>query len=116
MSSPVLHAFFVGRALAEAVNERAEQLLTDSLSWLGKFDAEQREYLRQFTEEVMARAQQAEAKAAQANPGVATSSYGGFGEGAETEDLQATIDTLRAEIAQVRVALQQYRATSQPGA
>lgn len=104
MSSPMLHAFFVGRALADAVNERAEQLLTDGLSLVGKFDAEQREYLRQFTEDVMNRAQQAEAEA-----GGSTQS----GEVGTTTDLQATIDTLRAEIAQVRVALQQYRATAQ---
>ncbi|MFQ4135596.1 DUF6825 family protein [Nodosilinea sp. PGN35] len=102
----MLHAFYVGRALADAVNERAERLLTDGLSLVGKFDAEQREYFRQFTEEVMARAQQAEAETgvpyAEPTAGVGS-----------TTDLQATIDTLRAEIAQVRVALQQYRATSQ---
>ncbi|HIK43597.1 MAG TPA: hypothetical protein IGR64_01795 [Leptolyngbyaceae cyanobacterium M65_K2018_010] len=111
MSSPVLHAFFVGRALAETVSDRAERFLTASLSWLGQFDAEQRESLRQFTEEVMARAQQAEAEA-----GPATSGASGFtAGGTQTEDLQATIDTLRAEIAQVRVALQQYRSASQSG-
>ena len=71
MSSPVLHAFFMGRALADAVNERAES-------------------------------------------GVAYSGApGASGEGGTVTDLQATIDTLRAEIAQVRVALQQYRSTSQ---
>lgn len=102
MSSPMLHAFFVGRALAEAVNEQAAHLLTDSLSWLGQFDAEQRERLRQFTEEVLARAHQAESSAAPSAAGMATS-------GEATVDLQATIDTLRAEVAQVRVALQQYR-------
>lgn len=109
MSNPVLHAFFVGRAVAEVINDRTERLLTDSLSWLGQFDAEQREALRQFTEEVMARAQQVEA------------TYGGgasspFANGAASvdspEDLQATIDNLRAEIAQVRVALQQYRSST----
>jgi demethoxyubiquinone hydroxylase (CLK1/Coq7/Cat5 family) len=104
MSSPILHAFFVGRALAEAVNEQAEHLLTNSLSWLGQFDAEQREHLRQFTEEVLARAQQAEAAAGASptSPAAASDLEGGV-------DLQATIDTLRAEVAQVRVALQQYR-------
>ncbi|PSR17023.1 hypothetical protein C8255_14695 [filamentous cyanobacterium CCP3] len=105
MSSPVLHAFYVGRALADAINERAERLLTDGLSLVGKFDAEQREYFRQFTEDVMARAQQAEAEA-----GV---TYSGTAPAVADTDLQATIDTLRAEIAQVRVALQQYRTTSQ---
>lgn len=108
MSSPVLHAFFVGRALADAINERAERLLTDGLSLAGKFDAEQREKFRQFSEEVMARAQQAEAEAGEPYSGAPAS-----GAGTTTPDLQATIDTLRAEIAQVRVALQQYRATSQ---
>lgn len=112
MSDPVLHAFFVGRALAETINDRAERLLTDSLSWLGQFDAEQREYFRQFAEEVMARAQQAEATAGEAVPGSSGSPFSA--DGAATEDLQATIDTLRAEIAQVRVALQQYRTTAQP--
>ncbi|MBD2232029.1 DUF6825 family protein [Phormidium tenue] len=108
MSSPVLHAFYVGRALADAVNERAERLLTDGLSLVGKFDAEQREYFRQFTEEVMTRAQQAEAEAGEPYMGSSASAAAG-----SATDLQATIDTLRAEIAQVRVALQQYRATSQ---
>lgn len=109
MSSSVLHAFFMGRALADAVNERAERLLTDGLSLVGKFDAEQREYFRQFTAEVMARAEQAEAESGVTYSGAA----GTTGEGGTATDLQATIDTLRAEIAQVRVALQQYRSTSQ---
>ncbi|TVP66791.1 MAG: hypothetical protein EA342_10895 [Leptolyngbya sp. LCM1.Bin17] len=110
MSDPMLHAFFVGRALAEALNEQAERLVTDSLSLLGKFDAEQRERLRHFTEDVMVRAQQAEAAAAQTTSGMTPTA--GFGtDGPSTQDLQATIDTLRAEVAQVRVALQQYRAT-----
>lgn len=109
MSNPVLHAFFVGRALAEVINDRTERLLTDSLSWLGQFDAEQREALRQFTEEVMARAQQAEAahSTESANP-----FYDGTATSEPREDIQATIDNLRAEIAQVRVALQQYRSTA----
>ncbi len=114
MSEPNLHAFFMGRALAEAINERAERLLTDTISMVGKFDAEQRENLRQFTEDVMARAQQSEAEvgtAAGVSDTVASGS--GFGTSGAAPDLQATIDTLRAEIAQVRVALQQYRATSQ---
>ncbi|MGF1568213.1 MAG: DUF6825 family protein [Nodosilinea sp.] len=117
MSSPVLHAFFVGRALAEAVNERTERLLTDALSLAGKFDAEQREYFRQFAEEVLTRAQQAEAEAAPygATSTTTAASSTGFGTLGTATDLQATIDTLRAEIAQVRVALQQYRATSQTG-
>lgn len=112
MSNSVLHAFFVGRALAEAVNERTERLLTDTLSLVGKFDAEQREYFRQFTEDVLARAQQAEAEAGPASSGGTGAETVGFGAMGAPQDLQATIDTLRAEIAQVRVALQQYRTPS----
>jgi len=112
MSDPVLHAFFVGRALAEAVNEQAEKLLTDTISLVGKFDAEQRENLRQFTEDVLARAHQAEEEAGSVSVGEPSSGASGFGTVGGGQDLQATIDELRAEIAQVRVALQQYRATS----
>jgi len=108
----MLQAFFVGRALAAAVGERAEHLMSDSLSKLGKFDAEQREYFRQFTEEVMARAEQERAAAGADQPNAATgatSSSAASSTAVGTEDLQATIDNLRAEIAQVRASIQQYR-------
>ncbi len=103
----MLQAFFVGRALAAAISERAEHLISDGLSELGKFDAEQREKLRQFTEEVMTRADQ-ERAAAGANT-AADNSSGLSVNSAGVEDLQATIDNLRAEIAQVRAAIQQHR-------
>ncbi len=54
MTNPIVHSFFVGRALAETLYERAEASLTNALSDLGKLDAELREELRQFTEQVMA--------------------------------------------------------------
>ena len=108
MSNPMLQAFFVGRALAAAVSESAEHLVSDGLSQLGKFDAEQRENFRQFTEEVMARAEQERAAAgAPAAPESSPSSGGSTA--ADGEDLQAVIDNLRAEIAQARAALQAYR-------
>lgn len=100
----MLQAFFVGRALAAAVGERAEHLVSDGLSQLGKFDAEQRENLRQFTEEVMVRAEQEKA-AAGADYATGTPT----GTPTAAEDLQATIDNLRAEVAQARAAIQQYR-------
>ncbi|MBE7380175.1 MAG: hypothetical protein F6J95_002045 [Leptolyngbya sp. SIO1E4] len=107
MSDPMVHAFFVGRALAATVAERFEQTMTEALSNLGKFDAEQRENLRQFADEVVARAQQQEAEVSQ--------DYADSGspltQTATPQDLQATIDNLRAEIAQVRSSLQQYRAS-----
>lgn len=109
MSNPVVHAFFVGRALAATVGEQTERLVTDALSGLGQFDAEQRENLRQFTEEVLARAEQEEAAARQAQS--ASNNGAGGTPPPQAQDLQATIDNLRAEIAQVRASLQQYRAS-----
>lgn len=100
----MLQAFFVGRALAAAVSERAEHWVSDGLAQLGKFDAEQRENFRQFTEEVMARAEQEKAAA-----GADTTTASADMSSPATEDLQATIDNLRAEIAQVRAAIQQHR-------
>ncbi|MEM8543274.1 MAG: DUF6825 family protein [Cyanobacteria bacterium P01_H01_bin.119] len=104
----MVHAFFIGRALATIVGERVEQAMTDSLSALGRFDAEQRENLRQFTEEVMERARREEETSGQAAPSTDAAPY----PAAESADLQATIDNLRAEIAQVRASLQQHRAAS----
>ncbi|MBD2298304.1 hypothetical protein H6G80_09255 [Nostoc sp. FACHB-87] len=103
MSNPLLQAFFVGRAVAEVINERLEVALTDALSELGKFDAEAREQLRQFTEEVTARANRA---AEAANVGQTTTV------GEDPVDLQANIDELRAEIALLRNELQRYRSSS----
>ncbi len=107
MSNPLLQAFFVGRAAAEVINERLEVVLTDALSEVGKFDAEAREQLRQFTQEVTERANRA---AEATNPGQATS--GVRQPSSEPVDLQATIDELRAEIALLRNELQRYRSSS----
>ncbi|WP_017652379.1 DUF6825 family protein [Fortiea contorta] len=106
MSNPLVQAFFVGRAVAEVFNERLEVALTDALSELGKFDAETREQLRQFTDEVLERANRA---AAAANAGETTT---GGTTGSESVDLQAVIDELRAEIALLRTELQKYRSNS----
>lgn len=107
MSNPLVHAFFVGRAFAEALGEQLENAVTDSLSELGKFDAEQRERLRQFTEQVIERANREEEAAMQ---GRTTSAL--VRRGSQPEDLQATIDELRAEVAQLRAELQRYRSRS----
>ena len=113
MNNPMLQAFFVGRALAAAVSEKAGLLVSDSLSELGKFDAEQRERLRQFTEEVMTRAEQEQAAAASGSGGAGSvAPQPPSGAASDTEDLQATIDNLRAEIAQARAAIQQHRQNS----
>jgi polyhydroxyalkanoate synthesis regulator phasin len=103
MNNPLVQAFFIGRAVAEVINQRIEVALTDALSDLGKFDAEAREQLRQFTEEVLARADRA-AKAAECG-----TSTGTYTTSTESVDLQAEIDELRAEIALLRTELQKYR-------
>ncbi|NES18404.1 MAG: hypothetical protein F6K41_05610 [Symploca sp. SIO3E6] len=104
MSDPVIHAFFLGRAIAQAINEQVENTLTNALSELGKFDAEQRERLRQFTEQVITRAEmEVETTTAQSpttNTGATVS---------KPVDLQETIDELRAEIARLRNELKLYR-------
>ena len=109
----MLQAFFVGRALAAVVSDRAEHVVSEGLSKLGKFDAEQRENFRQFTEEVMARAEQEKAATGATQAGYdGAAATGGSAPSENTEDLQATIDNLRAEVAQVRAAIQQYRQSS----
>lgn len=103
MSKPPVHAFFIGRAVAEGLYEQLEKTLTNLLSGLGKFDAEQREWLRQFTEQALERAQRDAESTMQARGATATASD------ASPTDLQATIDELRAEVALVRSELQKYR-------
>lgn len=104
MSNPIVHAFFVGRALAETLYEQAETSLTDALSELGKLDAELRENLRNFTERVAERAAREEEVAAQGRSSTAITrpDY-------QAADLQTVIDELRAEIARLRSELKQYR-------
>lgn len=102
MSNPVIDAFFLGRALAEVVGEKLEDAYTNAMSDLGKFDAEQRENLRAFIEEVQLRAQQS------ANNSYAANS--GNDRADETSgDLQEMLDRLRAEIASLRAELKKYR-------
>lgn len=101
MSHPVIQAFFVGRALAEVLGEKLEDTFTNALSDLGKFDAEQRENLRVFIEEVQTRAERQAAQGSYTDG----NSYNNKG----SVDLQETIDELRAEIATVRSELKNYR-------
>lgn len=99
MSNPLLHAFFLGRATAEVLSEGIEHQFTNLMSSVGQFDAEQRERLRDFTQQVMERAENAEASSPE---GAATS-------GTSEADIQAILDELRAEIAQLRSTLQRHR-------
>ena len=106
MSNPVVQAFFVGRALAEVLSEKAEESLSTALSELGKFDAQQRELFREFTQEVMARAQQ---QAGDTNDSNSSEASNEFTSTTKPADLQETIDELRAEIARLRSELKQYQ-------
>jgi hypothetical protein len=109
MSNPVIDAFFLGRAVAEVVGEKLEDAYTNAMSELGKFDAEQRENLRVFMEEVQLRAQQA------ANTGYTTTTSSSSSRPStssdpeEPEDLQEMLDRLRSQIAELRSELKQYR-------
>ncbi len=94
MSNPLTRAFFIGRATAEAIIEQLEDTLTDALSAVGKFDAEQREKIRTFTDTVIEKADRAEGETVIKSPDI---------------DLQEVIDKLRAEIANLRAELQEYR-------
>lgn len=104
MTNPLVQAFLVGRAAAEVASERLEYALTDALSELGKFDAEAREHLRSFTQDVMERAERASA-----NVGTGFGSTNVGQTSSESTDVQATVDDLRAEIATLRTELQRYR-------
>ena len=108
MSKKPVHAFFVGRALAEGIYEQVEKLFTNALSEISKFDAEQRERLREFSEQVLERAEleaQSELEASEESSNAPATKV-------QPKDLQATIDELRAEVAQTRAELQSYRSNS----
>ena len=57
-SREVLDAFFIGKALAETLLERAGGVFADTLSEIAKFDAERREEIREFQEDVMGKARE----------------------------------------------------------
>ncbi len=97
MSKSPLDAFFIGRATAEAVIDRIEETVTDTISALSKFDAEQREQVRIFVESILEKAEQQKGNVTTEDSDIAP------------DELQETIDNLRAEIAQLKSELQQYR-------
>jgi SpoVK/Ycf46/Vps4 family AAA+-type ATPase len=104
-----MRAFFMGRAAAELLSEAAEKALTEVLSELGKFDAEQRVNIRNFVEQVNQRATTAMDQAQTVSS--PNNGFSGMNNPSGGADLQATIDDLRAEIAEVRTELQSYRST-----
>ena len=115
MSNPVTDAFFFGRALAEVLSEKLEESFTNAMSDLGKFDAEQRENLRKFVEEVQLRAEQAAGNTSYPSSSTNTTSNTTSSNinidinSTQPGDLQAMLDQLRAEIATLRAELKKYR-------
>ncbi|ELS04965.1 hypothetical protein Xen7305DRAFT_00047020 [Xenococcus sp. PCC 7305] len=120
MSNPVVDAFFLGRAFAEVLSEKLEGVYTQTVNELGKFDAEQREQLRQFIEEVQTRAQQADRNTTTTASRSTTTSSNTTSSGTTSNDynfnavsspgdLQTMLDQLRAEIASLRAELKKYR-------
>ncbi len=112
MSNSVTNAFFFGRALAEVLSEKLEDSFANAMSELGKFDAQQRENLREFIEEVELRAENIAANSP-GTTGVSNVSSDRPAPGSNSDlysgDLQAMLDKLRAEIASVRAELKQHR-------
>ena len=102
MNNPVIEAFLFGKAFAEVATEKLEDSLTNFVSDFGKYDAETREKLRQFIEEVKNRSEMAKDDYPASNATIPVKS--------ETVlDLQEMLDELRAEIARLKAELNNYR-------
>ncbi|ADB95490.1 DUF6825 family protein [Candidatus Atelocyanobacterium thalassae] len=100
MNNSVLNAFFLGRAFAEVLSEKIEESLTNTLSELSKLNAEQKEILNDFVQEVQTRA-----KTNFTQDDFSNATVNDF----SSIDLQETIDDLRAEIARLKVELKNYQ-------
>ncbi|KAJ8441366.1 hypothetical protein Cgig2_009074 [Carnegiea gigantea] len=60
----VLDAFFLGKALGEALTEQIESAVGELLSTIGRLQAEQQKQIQDFQEDVLERAKRAKEKAA----------------------------------------------------
>ncbi|NJM75476.1 MAG: hypothetical protein HC852_06450 [Acaryochloridaceae cyanobacterium RU_4_10] len=104
MTNPLINAFFLGRATAEVLSEELEHGVTDLLGNIGRFNAEQRDRLQNLTQTIMERAEAEASTVSQTRSAPGEASANG-----QQSDIQEVIDELRAEIAQLRSALQTYR-------
>ena len=102
MSNPINEAFFIGKALAEVVSEKVEDNLTNLLSDIGKFDAETRQRLQEFAQEVKKRAQTNKEISNNTNTTITV-------EADSIVDPQELLDELRHEIARLKAELTNYR-------
>ena len=105
MSDPIKEAFLLGKAFAEVLTEKVEDSLTNLLSDIGKFDAETRQSLQKFAEEVKARAEGAKNEVVNTNTTITVTAD-------SSVDLQELLDELRAEIAHLKAELNSYRQQS----
>ncbi|CAI0426638.1 unnamed protein product [Linum tenue] len=64
-SKSVLDAFFLGKALAEVLNERLESAVGEIMSTIGKLQSDQQKHIQGFQEDVVGRAKKAKQEAAQ---------------------------------------------------
>lgn len=106
MNNLWIRTFFVGRATAEVLIEKLEDVVTDLLSEVGKAEADLRDGLREFTEAVMTRA---EAEEAEAMSDLAPDAQVYTRTPSSAKDLQRTVDEVRAEVARLRSDLQRFR-------
>lgn len=132
----MLEAFFIGRAFAEVLNERLNELLGEGLARLGVREAEVRKALDNFRDEVLARARGdmgehagGSSSSSGGRPSSQLSSGGGgrsrpgssgrglaagaAAGGAPTVEFSAQVDGLRADIASTRAVVQQVRRQQQ---
>ncbi|KAH6813722.1 hypothetical protein C2S51_022740 [Perilla frutescens var. frutescens] len=63
-SKTIIDAFFLGKAVAEALNERIESAVGEFLSSIGRLQAEQQKQVQEFQDEVLEKARQAKEQAA----------------------------------------------------
>ncbi|KAL3850053.1 hypothetical protein ACJIZ3_011935 [Penstemon smallii] len=63
-SRTILDAFFLGKAVAEALNERIESAVGEFLSTVGRLQAEQQKQVQEFQEDVLEKARRAKEQAA----------------------------------------------------
>lgn len=102
MTNLIKDFYYLSKALTEVLTEKAEDSLTHILSDIGKFDAETRQRLQDFTQEVKARAEKAKQESSNTNTTITV-------EGNREVDLQELLDELRAEIARLKAELNNYR-------
>ncbi|NJN76562.1 MAG: hypothetical protein HC796_10740 [Synechococcaceae cyanobacterium RL_1_2] len=104
MTNPLAQVLAYTSAIAEVVQEKAGTTLQEVLSDIGKFDAEQKERMRQLATEIQARAEgKGKRESSSMTPRKITI------EEENTEALEELIDELRAEIATLKSELQNYR-------